>query len=261
MTRIVRSIWSERELIAELSRRELFQAHAGHIFGGVWVFANPILTLLVYFAVFRFVFPTRLPGEGSPEAFLLAGIVQWIITAEVLAKACTVIRSNAGLVKQINFPIEALVVKTVFASLFLQVVMTVGLLIILLPSGTVSVTSVILWVAAFSIQGLFLLGVALIIASVTPFLPDLTEIVGLVARLGLFVTPILYPATQFGPFVEAGFHLNPFSYYAWIHQDAIFNAAITNPWHWLGAVVIAVLCLAVGQAVFRVMNPAFNDVL
>lgn len=255
-------LWRHRELIAELTRRELFQGHRNHMLGGLWVFANPLLTLVIYFLVFRFVFPTRLPGgTGSAEAFLLAGLVQWIVTSEVLGKACGVIRQNAGLVKQINFPIEVLVAKTVFASLWVQIVMSVGLLVLVLAGDGISLTGFFSWIIAFLLQACFLIGLALAIAALAPFVPDMGELVGLFARMGLFVTPILYTTQQLGPSMQAVFWANPFSYFAWIHQAAVVGQAEGGLAAWVGAAVLAGGALWAGSRLFRTMSPAFNDVI
>ena len=48
-----------RELIWELTRRELMQPQANHFLGRYWVFMHPVISVLVLFAVFYFVYPTR----------------------------------------------------------------------------------------------------------------------------------------------------------------------------------------------------------
>jgi lipopolysaccharide transport system permease protein len=258
---LVRSLWRNRELVRELTRRDLFQGHASHILGGMWVLANPLITLLIYFLVFHFIFPTRVGGR-SGEAFLLAGLVQWVVLSEVMVRACAVVRLNANMVKQISFPLEVLVAKAVLSGLFVQAVMSAGLLaVVAFQPGGIGPAALGLWLVAILLQAVFMLGIALILASLTPFVPDTAEVVGVVARLGLFVTPILYASNAFGPVVEALFHLNPFSYFAWIHQDALAEQAITHPWAWLVAAALALGALWLGERLFRQMSPAFTDVL
>jgi lipopolysaccharide transport system permease protein len=265
MFRLLVSLWKNSELIEELSRRELFQGHSSHILGGAWVLANPLITLVVYFWLFHYVFPTRVsgaPGAGSAEVYLLAGLVQWIVQSDLMVRACNIVRQHANLVKQINFPLEALVAKTVTSSLFIQCVMSAGLAVVMLfQPGGISLIGIALWLLAMVLQTLFMLGLALALAALTPFLPDVSELVGNFARLGLFVTPILYTSDRFDRLVSGLFYMNPFSYFAWIHQDAFYAQDFTRPAAWLGAAALAVSVLWFGERLFRQMSPAFNDVL
>lgn len=262
MIKLIKSIWRDRELIFELSRRELFQGNAGHIFGRFWVFANPLLTLGIYFLVFRLIFPSRLPGSAATEVFLIAGLVQWIIMSEVLVKSAHLLRGHANLVKQINFPIETLFAKLVASAVFVQVVMTVGLVaIMIVTSGFLPVKAIGLWMIALFLQAIFMFGIAMLVGAITPFIPDISEIIGIIARLGLFVTPILYTYDQFGSLAATLFYANPFSYFAWIHQEALYDQALTNPVAWFGAAFLALAALWIGNRAFSILGPGFTDVL
>jgi lipopolysaccharide transport system permease protein len=261
MIDLVKLIFARRELVLELARRELFVGHGRHFLGGLWVFANPLVTLLGFFLVFKFIFPSRLPAGGAAEVFLLTGLIQWIVLSELLVRACSTLRSHANLVKQINFPIETLFAKTVASGLFIQLIMTTGLFAVMLTLGAASFQAIPLWLLAMVLQATFMLGVGLLLGALSPFVPDLAEGVGIVARMGLFLTPILYTSDLFGPVARFLFHLNPLSYFAWIHQDALFAQSITAPIAWLVAAGLAVASLAVGNAVFRALNSAFTDVL
>ncbi|MCZ8146394.1 MAG: ABC transporter permease [Roseomonas sp.] len=261
MIALFRTLWRNRELTLELTRRELFQGHASHVLGGVWALANPLFTLLIYFLVFHFIFPTRIGGQAG-EVFLLAGLVQWVVLSEVMVRACTVLRQHVNMVKQLSFPLEVLVAKTVLSGLFVQAVMSAGLLLVVLfVAGGIGPAGLGLWLLALVLQAVFMLGLALLLASLTPFVPDTAEVVSVVARLGLFIAPILYASDAFGPVVAALFHLNPFSYFAWIHQEALADQSLVRPLAWIGAAVLAAGLLWLGERIFRQMSPAFTDVL
>jgi lipopolysaccharide transport system permease protein len=258
---LIRELWRNRELTLELTRRELFQGHTSHVFGGLWALANPLITLLLYFLVFRYIFPSRV-GDRSGEVFLLAGLVQWVVLAEVMVRASHVGQQNANLVKQISFPLEVLVAKTVLSWLFVQAVMSFGMLVLILfEPGPIGFGVLPLWLLAVILQAVLMLGLTLILASLTPFAPDTAEVVGMFIRLGMFITPILYVSDTFGPLVKALFHANPFSYFAWIHQGALVHQSVTDPLVWLAAFMLAASVLWRGERMFRELSPAFTVVL
>jgi lipopolysaccharide transport system permease protein len=258
---LIRTLWRDRELTLELTRRELFQGHTSHVFGGLWAPANPLITLLIYFLVLRYIFPSRV-GDRSGEVFLLAGLVQWVVLAEVMVRACHVVQQNANLAKQISFPLKVLVAKTVLSGLFVQAVMAFGILVLILfEPGPIGFGVLPLWLLAVILQAVFMLGLTLILVSLTPFAPNTAEVVGVFVRLGMLITPILYASDTFGPLVKALFHANPFSYFAWIHQDALVHQSVTDPLVWLAAFMLAASALWLGERMFREMTPAFTDVL
>jgi lipopolysaccharide transport system permease protein len=252
-----------RELVWELTRRELMQPQANHFLGRYWVFMHPIISVLVLFSVFFFIYPTRMNGLNRGfEVYLLSGLIPWVVISELMARACPLIRANSNLVKQIVFPLETLVIKTVLVSLFVQLVMSAVVFVILFTtSTTVSPLFLPLWIAALVVQCVFMTGLTLILASITPFVPDTEDVVLLIARAGLFLAPVLYVSTMFSPNVWRLFYLNPFSYLVWIHRDALFYQTITSSLVWAVAIVMSALVLGVGGWLFRLMSPSFGEAI
>src|SRR5688572_33210204 len=60
------SLWQNRELIWQLTRREVAGRYRGSFIGLIWSFLNPVLMLIVYTFVFSFVFKSRW-GVGNQE--------------------------------------------------------------------------------------------------------------------------------------------------------------------------------------------------
>jgi lipopolysaccharide transport system permease protein len=251
-----------RELIWELTRREVIQPQANHFLGRYWVFLHPAISVLVLFSVFYFIYPTRLEGMNLRgfEVYLLSGLIPWVVISELMVRACPLIRANSNLVKQIVFPLETLVIKTVLASLFVQLVMTAVVFAILFTTSTaISPLFLPLWLAALVIQSVFMIGLTLILASVTPFIPDVEDLISLIARAGLFLAPVLYVPTMFPESVWRMFYLNPFSYMVWLHRDALFYQSITSSVVWVVAILISGLLLVIGSWLFRTMSPSFGE--
>jgi|RhiMetdeSRZDD1v2_1073273.scaffolds.fasta_scaffold02721_4 lipopolysaccharide transport system permease protein len=253
-----------RELVWELTHREVMQPQANHFLGRYWLFMHPALSILVLFSVFYFIYPTRLEsmnGRGF-VVYLLSGLIPWVVISELMARACPLIRANANLVKQIVFPLETLVIKTVLASLFVQLVMSAVVFVILFITSTaVSPSFLPLWIAALVIQSVFMIGLTLILASITPFVPDTEDLVSLIARAGLFLAPVLYVPTMFSPSVWRLFYLNPFSYMVWIHRDALFYQTITSSTVWAVAIFMSGSLLVIGAWLFRLMSPSFGEAI
>src|SRR6516164_7514919 len=134
-----RSVMQYRELLWEMTRRDVFERQAGLAFGGFWVIGQPLLMMLVYVFVFSFIFTVRLNVHDSGlgyTAFLMAGLVPWLAFQEALGRAPTVILESRSLVKQIVFPIDILPLKMVLSTLVLLGVGLAFPLALMLFDGT-----------------------------------------------------------------------------------------------------------------------------
>src|SRR5215469_1591050 len=100
------SFWRNRELIVQLTRREVLSRYRGSILGLAWSFFNPLLMLAVYTFVFSVVFKARwgLGGEESKSDFaivLFVGLIIHGFFAECLNRAPGLILSNVNYVKKV----------------------------------------------------------------------------------------------------------------------------------------------------------------
>ena len=82
----IRRAWAQRALVAALVRRELVARYRGGALGFLWSLLNPLLLLLVYATVFRFVFAPR--ADVRPYAlFLFGGVLVWGFVSAALIDA------------------------------------------------------------------------------------------------------------------------------------------------------------------------------
>ncbi len=129
-------------LIWELAKREVAERYVGQVLGVVWAIGHPLISMAVYIFVFSYVFRVRIGADRrlpfDYTTYLLSGLVPWLTFTDILSRACSVITANAGLVKQILFPVEILPIKTVAAALVSQIIATVCLLGYILVSTRIS---------------------------------------------------------------------------------------------------------------------------
>src|SRR5260370_37691135 len=106
------SLWDNRELIVQLTRREVLSRYRGSILGLAWSFFNPLLMLVVYTFVFSVVFKARWgSGDESKADFaivLFAGLIIHGLFAECVNRAPGLILANVNYVKKVVFPLEIL---------------------------------------------------------------------------------------------------------------------------------------------------------
>jgi len=258
-----RSVMQYRELLWEMTRRDLLERQAGLAFGAFWVIGQPLLMMLVYVFVFSVIFKVRLNvGHSGPSytAFLLAGLVPWLAFQEALGRASTCITENRSLVKQIVFPVEILPLKLVLSTL---VVLGVGLtfpLALTLFDGTAKPLFWLLLPIPIISHLLLTGGLVYIIAAAGVFLRDIRNIIQLFLMIGLFVHPILYVPGMVPKWTAIAFQALPFSHVIWIYRDVVMGR-IEHPASWLIAPALGIACVMIGYRTFQFGRHMFGDAL
>src|SRR5438309_4437080 len=111
----LRNLYRHRQLIAALTARDLKARYRGSILGFFWSLANPLLLLGVYTLVFTVFFPTQ--TVHAFPLFLFCGILPWTFFSAAVLESTTSISGNAGLIKKVLFPAEALPLVVVLSHL------------------------------------------------------------------------------------------------------------------------------------------------
>src|SRR5438045_9396788 len=109
------TLYRYRQLVAALTARDLKDRYRGSILGYFWSLANPLLLLAVYTLVFTIFFPAQ--AIRAYPLFLFAGILPWTFFSAAVLESTSSISGNAGLIKKVMFPAEALPLVVVLSHL------------------------------------------------------------------------------------------------------------------------------------------------
>jgi lipopolysaccharide transport system permease protein len=254
-----------RQLTWEMTKRELQERYAGQMLGAVWALGHPLFLMAIYVFVFAYVFKIRM---GDPAtfpldytAYLLAGLVPWLAFQDAMNKGATVIVVNAGLVKQVVFPVEILPVKGVLASMFTELICLAILAgYVLVKHGALHWTWMLVPLLLL-FQALAMVGVCYVLAAVGAFFRDVKDLIIILTSAGFFLIPALYTPGMVPRAFEAFFYLNPFSYMVWCFQDATYYGRFAHPEAWFVFPLLSVAVFYVGYRIFRKLRPMFGNVL
>src|SRR5207247_5941689 len=104
----VREILSEqaqyRELLYEMTRRDLLIRYKQTIMGFGWAVFMPLVNTAVFSVIFTRVAP--ISTDVPYPLFAFCGLLAWNFTASTLRSSVTSLTSNAGLVTKVFFPRE-----------------------------------------------------------------------------------------------------------------------------------------------------------
>jgi lipopolysaccharide transport system permease protein len=259
-----KSLYRYRQLIAALTSRDLKARYRGSILGYFWSLANPLLLLGVYTLVFTKFFP-RFDMKAYP-LFLFAGILPWAFFSTATLESTQSISSNAGLIKKVMFPAEALPLVVVLSHLVhfaLAVPVLLAALVAFTLARQVEVTAAVLLLPVLMVlQAIFVAGIALCVSTVSILFRDLRDIVANLLQIGFFITPIIYPIGQITSRpLRALLRLNPMTPFVVGYQDVVYRGQIPSSPDMFLMVAYAFASIAVGFVVFERLRDTLAEAI
>jgi ABC-type polysaccharide/polyol phosphate export permease len=225
------NLWRHRQLIAALTARDLKARYRGSVLGYFWSLANPLLLLAVYTLVFTKFFPTNVV-QPYP-LFLFSGILPWTFFAAAVLESTTSISANAGLIKKVMFPAEALPLVVVLSHLVhfvLAVPILLAAILAFAAMGKFTLTwTILLAPVLMLLQTMFVAGIAMTVSSASVLFRDLRDIVANLMQLGFFVTPVIYLIDNIqSRALRAMLRVNPMTPFVVAYQDVFFFGRLPN---------------------------------
>ncbi|OGP91462.1 MAG: sugar ABC transporter permease [Deltaproteobacteria bacterium RBG_19FT_COMBO_43_11] len=263
---LLRSLWRNRQLIIQMTKREVVGRYKGSVFGLAWSFFNPLLMLFIYTFVFSVVFKSRwgINTEETKTQFaivLFVGMIVHGLFAEVINRAPTLITSNVNFVKKVVFPLDILPSVSIGAALFHSLV-SLGVLMaaFLLFNGYLNWTIIFIPLVLLPLI-ILTLGVAWMLASLGVFLRDLAQTTGIITMVMLFFSPIFYPVTALPVELRPWMMANPLTFIIEQARAVLIWGNLPN-WMGLGIYTIAATVVAwAGYVWFQKIRKGFADVL
>jgi lipopolysaccharide transport system permease protein len=264
---LTQSVWHNRQLILQMTQREVVGRYKGSAIGLTWSFFNPIFMLAVYTFVFSEIFKARWGGVGGDESktqfalILFVGMIVLSLVSEVLNRAPNLIISNVNYVKKVVFPIEILPIITMGAALFHSLISFAVLLVAFtVINGYLHWTAVFLPLIVLPLVVLTL-GFSWMLASLGVFLRDVGQTIGIITTLLTFLSPVFYPISavpeRFLPIIMA----NPLTFIIEQARAVLIWGHLPD---WTGLAIYSVVSIIMawlGYAWFQKTRKGFADVL
>jgi ABC-type polysaccharide/polyol phosphate export permease len=257
----VRELFGARELLRNLTIRELKVRYKRSALGFLWTLLNPLLMMAVFTIVFTTAFVS--PIEWFPIYFLTGYLPFAFFQASVQVGTGSII-GNANLVKKVYFPRTALPLSVVLSQL-VHFILGLGVLL-------VAETIIFKWDQRFDwwwyiptlllavvLLSVFTTGMTLFFAAANTFLRDIAEFMGVAFLLWFYATPIIYdPAQQ--PLPKAFLTLikiNPLYWFVALFRSCLYETRLPGLPTVAICVVLAGAMLAFGWWVFEKLAAQF----
>lgn len=264
----LKEVLSSRELLINLTMREVKGKYKRTVLGQLWSLANPLALMVVYTLVFAFILRVQ-PDPGDPSGlevfalWLLCGLLPYLFFANVVSSGAGSLVGNAGLIQKVYFARVVLPLSMVASAgynwLFEMVVLVIALSIV----GAFVLPWLPLVILMMIVLAVFAAGVSLLVSVANVYFRDTEHLLGILLQLWMYLTPIIYPlslvrelSNGVGGLLGTSvtvldlYRLNPLERFVSVFRNLLYDNRWPDPGDVLFCVVSAVVVFVLGMWVF-----------
>lgn len=253
-------LWHSRDLLVFLAWRDVKVRYTQAALGAAWAVVQPLLMMAVFSLVLGRLADVPSNGIAYP-VFVFSGLVPWTFFSNAVSSSTDSLVTNANLVSKVYFnrlvsPLAALLAwlpDFFIASVLLGFIM---LLFGMVPAWT----SVLLPVLALWAM-LAAASVGVLLSALNVAYRDVRYAVPFLLQLGLFATPVVYPASLVPDRFEWLLGLNPMSGVVESFRWAVTGSTAPSWVLVATSVVVSAALLFAGMRYFRRVEHLFADVI
>jgi len=265
----LQEVWGSRELLFNLTSREVRGKYKRTVFGQLWSLANPLALMLVYTLVFGLLFHIK-PAPGNPSGldvfalWLLCGLLPWMFFANVASSGAGSLVENSNLIQKVSFSRVVLPLSTVGSAAYNWAFEMVVLLIAISIAGGFVLPWIPLILVAMMLLAVFAAGVGLMLAISNVYFRDTQYLLGILLQFWIYLTPIIYPISlveersrKIGDLAGTGvtvldiYRLNPMEHFVTLFRELIYDNRLPGGIEWLVCLCWSLAALGIGLLVFR----------
>ena len=201
-----KSLWSRRTFIAEYSRSELREQHFDSAFGQLWLILNPLLLSAVYFLLIVII---RGSSDSTRYAHLTATLFIFYLVSNSLTGGVKSITAGQRLILNTAFPRIMLPISAVVIAA-IKFLPTLAVFLVIRTILGLSFAWQMMWAIPVLLIALLLaLGLAITISCINVYFRDIANFLPYMTRTLLYLSPILYEASDLKPQLKTLELFNP----------------------------------------------------
>ena len=240
-------LWRYRDMFVLFVERAFRVAYKQTILGPLWFIITPVLSVIVYVAVFGGI--ANIPTDGVPPIlFYLLGISVWGYFSSCLSATSNSFVTNADIFGKVYFPriiMPLVAVTTNLLSFAIQLAIFAAFYIYYVATGT---ELVIHW------------QIGMIFSSMTTKYRDLQIMLAKIISLWVYITPVIYPLSMVtNEKLHLAMSLNPVTPVMEAIKYSLLGQGQFS-WLWLAySAAFTLVLLIFGLMLFNKVQKSFMD--
>lgn len=242
-------VWNYRNLIYQLTRRDILTRYKRSVLGIAWTMLNPLGMMLVLTIAFSEIF--RFETEYSYAAYVLSGLMMWNFFSQTSTASMINLVWGGGLLHRIYVPRTSFALAAVLTGVVNFLFSLIPLLIVMFFTHVPLRLTILLFPLPLLLLACFSLGVGMLISTFAVYFPDVAEMYSIAILGWMYLTPIIYPETILPESYRFWItHLNPMYYLVNLFRQVVYFGQVPTWADLLPPTGIALVVLIVGWVVF-----------
>ena len=246
------------------SKREFASKYSENILGYVWIVLNPVFMMLLYVAVFGYIFQGSFNEDGNHLEYgvgIFIGLTLYGFIGEALALGPNLVLSKSNIVQKVHFPLEIIPITALFNIIYkcaITILISILAVIIYRQEFTYYIFLLPIFLAPIIF---FALGILALLSSIGVYFRDIENIIALLNRGLFFGSAIFYPLDHLPEEFRKYIYLNPIAVIIDLTRNLVLWDILpdfsTISVLYLSSVASCILSLIV----FKSVKSGFTDVL
>lgn len=246
---IVREQYDFRELLYQMTRRDLLLRYKQTVMGFGWAIFMPLINTAVFTVIFTRVAPLDI--DMPYQLFAYCGLLAWNFTASSLRFSVNSLTANASLVTKVYFPREIFPISAVLVSLVDFAVGATVLVAMMIYYQVAPTTAIFALPWVLGVHMMFTLSISLVLAMANLFYRDVKYLFELVITIWMFVSAVLYPISQVGGKMGIVMAINPMTPILEGYRDVLLRGRVPDPSAFLVTTIVSAVLLIAAWVIFH----------
>lgn len=243
------------ELSFSLANTNFKLRNEGSILGIFWYLLNPLSIFAIMLLIKKLAFSSvHIPYY---QIYLIMGLTLFNFFSHTIGASINIIKSNAGMIKSSNIPLEPLIISRVIQSVYshiFELILIIGFMIYF----KAHLIGILYYPFVFIFFMIFVLGVSFLVSTIGVYINDLNNIWPIISQILFFISPIFYVITP-GTAIYTLNYFNPLFYFMTVIRDLSLYDKIPPVLMLSFTAVMSIVSLYVGLFVFQWKKKKFAE--
>lgn len=256
----LREVMGSLDLLGFFVWRDVKARYSQTLLGVGWAILQPVATMLVFWVVFGRLIGVESHGISYP-LFCLAGLVVWNLFSQGMTNAAGSVVANQNQVTKIYFA-RLIIPLAAIGVVLVDFLIGVVLLVALVLWEGVQIGPQLLLAPLFVIMAAAVAtGVGAALGALNVLYRDIRHLVGFLAQIWLFATPVAYPASLIPERWQWLAGLNPMAGIVEGFRWTVLGTPLPAPGLLWLSLVTSLAVLAGGVLLFSAIEDRFADLI
>ena len=255
---VFKKLYDYREMLKTSIKKDIGGKYKNSFLGVLWSFVNPLLQIIVYAIIFPLIMKNDIPNY---VVFMVCGLIPWNYFSTVINRSSFTMIENGNIIKKVYFPREILPISVVTSETVTFLISSILILLFTFGYGLEITINIIFYPLVLLVQYIMLLGISLIVSSVTVYFRDLQHFIGVLLQLFFYATPIVYAVDVIPANFQWILKFNPMTYIIEGYRDIFWQPQMPDVSNLLIVLAIGIVLCIVGYLIFNKLQKRFAEEL